>query len=165
MAHDMGLGCGDPRDIEIVGDGSAAAENWNFVGPFKKMTFASQMQHKIYWGPMKKPIEWSLKTVLAPWAYIASVIYHDSYWYPVNAKKTMEGVLASPWGRLFRNWETVKADENGYSDVGSDAAQIEKIGGKAFIESIGILGTCIKEAPEFASRKRLAHAKTLKSEQ
>ena len=46
------------------------------------MTFASRMQHKIYWGPLKKPIEWSLKTVLAPWAYMASVVYHDSFWYP-----------------------------------------------------------------------------------
>src|SRR5207237_9797401 len=87
MAHDLGLGCGDPRDIEMVGDMSAAEENWHFVGPFKKMTFASRMQHKIYWGPMKKPIEWSLKTVLAPWAYIASVIYHDSFWYPVKPKR------------------------------------------------------------------------------
>ena len=50
------------------------------------MTFASRMQHKIYWGPLKKPIEWSLKTVLAPWAYIASVVYHDSFWYPLKAK-------------------------------------------------------------------------------
>jgi hypothetical protein len=157
MAHDMGLGCGDPREIEIVGDPSAAAENWHFTGPFKKMTFASRMQHRIYWGPMKGPIEWSLKTVLAPWAYIASVIYHDSYWYPVNARKSMEGVLASPWGRLFRNWETVTADENGFPDVGTDVAQIEKMGGKAFMESIGILGTCIREAPEFASRKRHKH--------
>ncbi len=106
MAHDLGLGCGDPREIEIVGDASAAAENWHFVGPFKKMTFASRMQHKIYWGPMKKPIEWSLKTVLAPWAYIASVIYHDSFWYPYNAKRMMREVLDGPWGRLFRNWET-----------------------------------------------------------
>ena len=65
---------------------SAGNENWHFVGPFRKMTFASRMQHKIYWGPMKKPIEWSLKTVLAPWAYMASVVYHDSFWYPVNAQ-------------------------------------------------------------------------------
>jgi hypothetical protein len=42
----------------------------------------------------------------------------------------------------------------GYPDVGSDAATIEKTGAKAFVESIGILGTCIKEAPEFASRRR-----------
>ena len=66
----------------------------------------------------------------------------------------MHDVLDSPWGRLFRNWETVHANGEGYPDVGSDAAQIEKIGGRAFIESVGILGTCIKEAPEFASRRR-----------
>ena len=112
------------------------------------------MQHKIYWGPMKKPIEWSLKTVLAPWAYIASVIYHDSFWYPVNAKRIMTDVLESPWGRLFRNWEQVRADANGYPDVGTAGAEIEKTGMRAFMESIGILGTCIKEAPEFAGRRR-----------
>jgi hypothetical protein len=158
LAHEMGLGCGDPRDIEIVGDTSAARENWQFDGPFKKMTFASRMQHKIYWGPMKKPIEWSLKTVLAPWAYIASVIYHDSFWYPVNANRMMREALDSPWGRLFRNWETVKTDSSGagYPDVGTTAAVIEKTGAKALVTSFGILGTCIKEAPEFAGRRRLA---------
>jgi uncharacterized protein (DUF362 family) len=41
LAHEMGLGCGDPKDIEIVGDVDAAEENWDFVGPYKKMTFAS----------------------------------------------------------------------------------------------------------------------------
>jgi hypothetical protein len=137
-----------------VGDTSAAAENWRFVGPFKKMTFASRMQHQIYWGPMKAPIEWSLKTVLAPWAYIASVIYHDSYWYPVNAKRVMHDVLESPWGRLFGSWEHVRPDASGYPDVGSSPARIEKTGAKALVESIGILGTCIREAPEFASRTR-----------
>src|SRR5690349_11952787 len=159
MAHEMGLGCGDPREIEIVGDTSAANENWHFAGPFKKMTFASRMQHKIYWGPMKKPIEWSLKTVLAPWAYIASVIYHDSYWYPVNAKRNMEGVLASPWGRLFRNWENVTADANGYPQVGDAPAEVTRAGMHAFKQSLGILGTCIKEAPEFGRlRRRIAPA-------
>ena len=44
MAHDMGLGCADPREIEIAGDVEAASQNWHFVGPFKKMTFASRMQ-------------------------------------------------------------------------------------------------------------------------
>ncbi len=80
LAHDLGLGWGDVRDIEIVGDVDAANENWNFDGPFKKMTFASRNQHRIYWGPLKKPIEWSLKTWLAPWAYVASVTYHDMFW-------------------------------------------------------------------------------------
>ena len=110
-----------PRDIEIVGDDEAATENWHFVGPFKQMTFASRMQHLIYWGPLRKPIEWSLKTVLAPWAYIASVLYHDSFWYPLNAERQMKQVLASPWGRLFENWEQLTPDANGFPDVG-DAA-------------------------------------------
>ena len=111
LAHDLGLGVGDPRDIEIVGDPSAAAENWHFDGPFRKMTFASRMQHRIYWGPLKTPMEWSLKTVLAPWAYVASVLYHDSFWYPVLAKRKMHDVLGSEWGRLFRHWEHAKADD------------------------------------------------------
>jgi len=42
LAHDAGLGCGDVRQIEIVGDVDALNENWNFVGPYKKMTFASK---------------------------------------------------------------------------------------------------------------------------
>jgi uncharacterized protein (DUF362 family) len=161
LAHDAGLGCGDPREIEIVGDAAAAKENWRFVGPFEQMTFASSMQHKIYWGPLKKPIEWSLKTVLAPWSYIASVVYHDSYWYPRNADRMMKGVLGSEWGRLFQNWERAapKADANGYPDVGTAPAEISRMGAKAFARSFRVLGTCVLEAPEFANRKRKVVAK------
>jgi hypothetical protein len=126
------------------------------VGPFKKMTFASRMQHQIYWGPMKKPVEWSLKTVLAPWAYIASVLYHDSFWYPYNAKGMMREVLDGPWGRLFRNWETVRADADGYPDVGTAVAEIELTGTKALARSLGILGTCIPNYnPAFSGNVRI----------
>jgi hypothetical protein len=154
MAHDRGLGCGDPRDINIAGDVEAAQENWSFTGPFKKMTFAARMQHEIYWGPMRKPIEWSLKTVLAPWAYVASVIYHDSYWYPVKAERQIKQVLDSPWGRLFENWEQLTPDQHGFPQVGEAAAAVTRAGLHAFKQSLGILGTCVKEAPEFAARKR-----------
>jgi hypothetical protein len=68
----------------------------------------------------------------------------------------MRDVLDSPWGRLFRNWATLRADANGYPDVGGTAAQIEKTGAKALMRSFGILGTCIREAPEFAGRRRHA---------
>jgi hypothetical protein len=154
LAHDLGLGCGDPRDIEIVGDVEAARENWNFTGPFKKMTFASRMQHKIYWGPLKGPIEWSLKTVLAPWAYLASVMYHDSFWYPFIAKTQMQEVLNSEWGRLFRNWETLTPNADGFPAVGEHAPDLQLTGWNAFKTSLGILATCVKEAPEFANSRR-----------
>jgi uncharacterized protein (DUF362 family) len=157
LAHDLGLGCGDPREIEIVGDEEAARENWHFVGPFQKMTFASRMQHKIYWGPLRKPVEWSLKTVLAPWAYLASVIYHDSFWYPVNAKRMMRQVLDSPWGRLFRNWERLTPTAEGFPTVGDTGAELQLTGVRALGRSLGILGTCIKEAPEFTMRRQRRH--------
>jgi uncharacterized protein (DUF362 family) len=155
LAHEAGLGCGDPREIEIAGDQSAAEENWRFQGPFSGgMTFASRMQHRIYWGNLRGPLQWTLKTVLAPWSYIASVVYHDSFWYPKNADRLMAQVLASDWGRLFQNWEHVVADADGYPDVGQQPAGVTRLGPHALRKSVGILGTCIKEAPEFASRRR-----------
>jgi len=158
LAHELGLGCGDVRDIEFVGDTDVASENWNFVGPFKKMTFASRMQHSIYWGPLKKPIEWTLKTILAPWAYMASVIYHDTFWYPAH-QKLVHDILHSDWGRLFHNWEQLEiaADDlarAGWDDVGADPMEMKPETLKLMRKSINLLGTCMREAPEFAAKKR-----------
>jgi uncharacterized protein (DUF362 family) len=158
LAHERGLGCGDPREIRIVGDEEAAGQRWDFTGPYKKMTFASRMQHKIYWGPLKQPIEWSLKTVLAPWAYIASVVYHDSVWYPLNARRLMRDALQSEWGRLFHNWESARSDDRGFLEVGRAAPRLERTGAKAFLTSLGVLGTCVREAPEFGARRRRRQA-------
>jgi len=101
IAHEKGLGCGDPGQIEVVGDVQAAEENWHFVGPYKEMTFASRMQHLIYWGWLKRPVQWSLKTWLAPWSYLASIAYHDWYWYPFIGHRRVQRALETPWGRLF----------------------------------------------------------------
>jgi uncharacterized protein (DUF362 family) len=162
LAHERGLGCGDPAEIEMVGDEETARANWHFVGPFKKMTFASRMQHLIYWGPLKKPIEWSLKTILAPWSYLASVLYHDSFWYPTH-QHLVKKVLGSTWGRLFQNWERVAlpvedTELKGWDDVGEAPAELSREGWKAFKKSLGILGLCLKEAPEFEARKRTKKA-------
>ena len=153
LAHDLGLGCGDPREIEIVGDVKAAGENWHFEGP-AKLTFASSMQHRIYWGNLKHFIEWSLKTWLAPWAYIASVIYHDWYWYPVNSKKYLHDVMHSPWGRLFHNWSDLTPDEEGWKDVGEIPPRYTRTTANLLSMALKILGTCIREAPEVSVRRR-----------
>ena len=156
LAHEAGLGCGDPREIEVVGDQEAGRQNWHFVGPFKKMTFASRMQHKIYWGRLRKPLEWSLKTVLAPWAYLASVLYHDTFWYPTKGRSVMREVLDSAWGRLFRGWEQATADDHGYQVPDGPGASVRRTGLRALLTSFGILGTCLREAPEFTDRRRRA---------
>jgi len=158
LAHERGLGCGDPRDIELVGDADAAGEHWHFAGPFQKMTFASRMQHKIYWGGLKKPIEWSLKTVLAPWAYAASVLYHDTFWYPAH-QKVLHEILNSEWGRLFHNWDKLRIPPEdlaaaGWPDVGPTLTEFKNETAKLLLTSLRILGTCLKEAPEFEARRR-----------
>ena len=154
IAHDLGLGCGDPREIEIVGDKAAAEQNWHFQSPTDDLTFAAQMQHAIYWGPLKKPLEWSLKTWLAPWSYLASVTYHDLYWYPRNGQGRVHEVLQSDWGRLFHNWESVRGDENGFADVGlaptaftRATKDLLKMGARVFL-------TAAREAPEVRAHFR-----------
>ena len=158
LAHERGLGCGDVRDIELVGDADAAGENWHFEGPYKALTFASKNQHRIYWGPLKRPLEWSLKTWLAPWAYLASVTYHDLYWYPFVGRAHLEQVLKSDWGRLFANWGKVAADAEGrgYPDVGQPSPELVRLGLGHFLEGLRLLGMAVKEAPEFRHTRHLA---------
>ena len=158
LAHERGLGCGDTDTIEIAGDVDLRTENWRFAGPYQKMTFASRMQHLIYWGPLKKPLEWSLKTVLAPWAYIASVLYHDWFWYPTH-RKIVQDILQSTWGRLFRNWEKVALPPHdltskGFPDIGESGARLHRETMKLMGKAVRVLGQCVKEAPEFNKKKR-----------
>jgi len=158
LAHERGLGCGDIGEIEILGDKDVIQEDWHFVGPFNKMTFAGRMQHKIYWGKLKKPLEWSLKTILAPWSYIASVVYHDFLWYPTHLKR-IKNILRSDWGRLFHNWENIQIPPDdlkspGWQEVGTSPAKLKKGSLKLLLRAFRILGTTLKEAPEFSTRKK-----------
>jgi len=153
LAHERGLGCGDIKNIEIVGDPQLMNSRWNFVGPFQKMTFASRMQHLIYWGPLKKPLEWSLKTIVAPWSYMASVIYHDFYWYPTHLSR-VNTILKSDWGCLFHNWDDVALppDDNsvkGWDAVGETPFQLDKSRLPTVGQSMRLLGMAVRESPEF----------------
>ena len=79
LAHERGLGVGDMRDIEVVGDEPDISRvNWNFAD--NENTFASQGQKLIYWGPLKPLENMLLRSPLAGWAYAASNVYHNGYW-------------------------------------------------------------------------------------
>ncbi len=154
LAHERGLGCGDVREIEYVGDAEFAEINWHFEGPFEQMTFAARMQHKIYWGKLKTLVEWSLKTWLAPWAYVASVVYHDLFWYPFHGKGRVDNVFRSDWGRLFHNWESLTPNDRGWRDVGAQPPGVVRSVASLLGTGLKVLWTCIREAPEFATRRR-----------
>jgi len=101
LAHDKGLGVGDPGEIEIVGD-DISNENWHFDG--HKDTFASRGQKLIYWGPLKPLEGLLLRSPIVPWAYLASRLYHDVYWYPVVGRQRAKAIMASPWGKMFERY-------------------------------------------------------------
>ena len=100
LAHELGLGVGDPKDIEIVGY-DISAEDWGFI---QEDTFASRGQKMIYHGPLKPFEHLLLRTPLVPWSYLASNLYHNVYWYPFVGRKRVEAALETKWGRLFKSY-------------------------------------------------------------
>jgi uncharacterized protein (DUF362 family) len=101
LAHERGLGVGDPRLIEIVGDTDVMEEAWGFT---REDTFASRGQHMIYHGPLKPFENVLLRSPIVPWSYAASRLYHDAYWYPMVGRPRVEAALETKWGNLFKEY-------------------------------------------------------------
>jgi len=100
-AHEMGLGLGDPRQIEILGYDIEGEQPWNFK---REDTFASRGQHMIYHGPLKPFEKVLLQSPLVPWSYFASNFYHNVYWYPFVGRKRVAAALQTKWGKLFQSY-------------------------------------------------------------
>ena len=101
LAHEMGLGCGDTDQIEVVGE-DISEVNWHLKAG--ENTFASRGQKLIYWGPLK-PLEGVLlRSPLAPWAYWASNLYHNSYWMRFVGRRRVRQAMKTEWGRLFQSY-------------------------------------------------------------
>jgi uncharacterized protein (DUF362 family) len=98
LAYEHGLGMGDPNEIEIVGE-DISKVNFHFTGA--QNTFASRGQKAIYWGPLKPLEKVLLRTVITPWSYAASILYHDVFWYNLIGKNRVRKALATKWGKLF----------------------------------------------------------------
>ena len=98
VAHDDGLGVGDPRDIEIVGD-DISGESWGFqVGD----NGASKVGDFMWFGPMKRFQKLFFHTPLVNAFVFGSEAYHDYYRWPMKDKGTFERwVRETAWGQLF----------------------------------------------------------------
>ena len=101
IAHEMGLGVGDPSEIEIVGYDINQERPWHFL---QEDTFASRGQKLIYHGPLKPLEKPLLQSPIVPWSYFASNFYHNVYWYPFVGRKRVQEALQTPWGRLFESY-------------------------------------------------------------
>jgi len=102
LAHEAGLGKGDPREIELVGD-DVSDVNLHYAR--NENTLASKGQKLIYHGPLKPLEGFLLRSPLVPWSYAASRLYHDGYWYPFVGKGRKKAILQGDWGKLFSEYE------------------------------------------------------------
>ena len=101
LAHEAGLGCGDPSEIDVVGE-DISEINWRFKA--SESTLASKGQHLIYWGPLKPLERLLLRSPIVPWAFLASNLYHNQYWLRLIGRRRVRAAMKTGWGRLFQSY-------------------------------------------------------------
>ncbi len=107
LAHEAGLGVGDPRAIDLVGDSDLANESWDFkVGD----NGASRVGDIVWFGALKPVQNVLMRTPLVNLFILGSEVYHDYYRWPARDRRVFEGWLANtPWGQLFQEYHRVGA--------------------------------------------------------
>ncbi len=103
LAHEAGLGVGDPRENDLVGDTDVGAESWNFrVGH----TGASRVGDMVWFGPLKPVQNVLMRTPLVNVFILGSEVYHDYYRWPARDRGVFESWLSdTPWGQLFQQYQ------------------------------------------------------------
>jgi uncharacterized protein (DUF362 family) len=105
LAHERGLGVGDPREIEILGEDISGVSFGFSVGD----TFASRGQKTIYHGWLKPLEHLLLRTPIVPWSFLASRLYHDAYWFPCVGRRRVAQIAKTEWGALFNSYSRTAA--------------------------------------------------------
>lgn len=106
LAHERGLGVGDPADIDIRGI-DIADMNFRFqVGD----NTASKVGHLLWFSPLKR-IQWLFfHTPLVYLFVFGSYFYHDFLWWPVKGKKIQRRLRReSVWARFFDTYPKLPA--------------------------------------------------------
>ena len=103
LAHEHGLGVGDPRQIEIAGDESAAQESWGFaVG----RNFHGFLAWLAWYGPTRVFQKLVLRTPLVAIPTAISFFNHDIAHWPFRERFIYQDWLANTaWGQLFQRYQ------------------------------------------------------------
>lgn len=103
LAHDSGLGVGDPREIEIVGDLDASHENWNFRVGTSFHKFAGWVT---WFGPTRFLQRALTEPPLLHLGNFYSRLYHDLLHWPLKEQHVYRKWRErSQWGQLFGEYE------------------------------------------------------------
>src|SRR5258707_12638154 len=101
VAHERGLGVGDVREIEVVGE-DISEVNFHFQVQYH---FAARVGRLLWFTPLAKIQRLFFKTPLVNafiWGYAT---YNNHNWWPAPGKKRMTDMSPSPRGRTFEAYE------------------------------------------------------------
>ncbi|MBN1584367.1 MAG: DUF362 domain-containing protein [Anaerolineae bacterium] len=101
LAHEHGLGIGDPRDIELVGD-DVSGERWEFRVGHNSHSFLAWLA---WYGPTRVLQKLVLRTPLVIVPTLIGEIEQDYLYWPLKykriARRWREGTT---WGALFQQY-------------------------------------------------------------
>lgn len=98
-AHERGLGVGDPREIQVIGDASVAQENWHME--HDTGTALSWSRKQLDAGALAPLGAQVAQSPLAALPGTVAHIYNDLYWYPFIGAQRAEMMLNTAWGQKF----------------------------------------------------------------
>jgi uncharacterized protein (DUF362 family) len=102
LAHERGLGVGDVREIEVVGD-DVSGEDWGFEVGYNFHCFLAWMA---WYGPTKFLQKLVLRTPLVVIPCFISEFNHDYVHWPLKEKHIYEDWLANTgWGQMFQRYQ------------------------------------------------------------
>lgn len=104
LAHQSGLGCGDPREITVVGE-DISKESWKFtVGD----NLASMAGDLLWFGFLKKLQAFFFRTPLVNLFIFGSEFYHDYYRWPIRDRRVFKRwLIGTQWGKLFASYPPI----------------------------------------------------------
>jgi Domain of unknown function (DUF362) len=101
LAHERGLGCGDVREIALVGDTDLMRESWRFRAEDYAPGLLNALVHS---RSFQLP---GARFSGTPLARVIDTVqrYNDYYHWPVQSRRVFEGWLrGTHWGRLFQRY-------------------------------------------------------------
>lgn len=101
IAHDKGLGCGDVKQIDILGE-DISKVNFHFSTKKSPVVAGDQLFRK---GALSFVEPMLFHTGLFKACVFGSAFYHDMLWYPTIGKRIISEFNKGKWGKLFAQYK------------------------------------------------------------
>jgi uncharacterized protein (DUF362 family) len=100
ISSEMGLGVGNIRDIEIIGEDISGVD-FGFKTKRSLIIWGDQLVRRGPLNFLEKPLLHSPLMIIPT---MASNIYHDYIWYPTIGRSRIRRFMKTEWGDLFKKY-------------------------------------------------------------